>query len=146
MTNLSKMMKTAQEMQAKMEAAQKEFETVEVEGYAGGGMGTITMNLKGALRRVKIDPSLMKPEEAEILEDLLVAAANDGKAKAEAEISKRMSEIAGGLELPPGMKPSVLIVWDARVRNRSPRQVVGAIARSRPAFGTPGRARSAAPP
>lgn len=103
MTNLSKMMKTAQEMQAKMEAAQKEFETVEVEGYAGGGMVTITMNLKGALRRVKIDPSLMKPEEAEILEDLLVAAANDGKAKAEAEISKRMSEIAGGLELPPGM-------------------------------------------
>lgn len=103
MTNLSKMMKTAQEMQAKMAAAQKEFETLEVEGQAGGGMVTITMNLKGLLRGVKIDPSLMKPEEAEILEDLLIAAANDAKVKAEAEISKRMSEIAGGLELPPGM-------------------------------------------
>ncbi len=103
MKNLNKMMQTAQEMQAKIGAMQKEFETVEIEGQAGGGMVTITMNLKGSLRRVKIDPSLLKPEEAEILEDLLVAAANDGRVKAEAEIAKRMSEIAGGLELPPGM-------------------------------------------
>ncbi|MGB1547092.1 MAG: YbaB/EbfC family nucleoid-associated protein [Alphaproteobacteria bacterium] len=103
MKNLGKMMKTAQEMQAKIAAAQQEFETIEVEGQAGGGMVTVTMNLKGALRRVKIDPSLVKPEETEIIEDLLVAAVNDGRAKAEAEVSRRMSEIAGGLNLPPGM-------------------------------------------
>jgi len=103
MTNLSEMMKTAQEMQTKMTAVQKEFETTEVEGCAGGGMVIITMNLRGSLRRVKIDPSLMKPGEVEILEDLLVAAVNDGKAKAEVEVAKRMSKIAGGLELPPGM-------------------------------------------
>ena len=103
MKNLNKMMKTAQEMQTKIEAVQKEFETVEIEGQAGGGMVTVTMNLKGSLREVKIDPSLMVREETEILEDLLVAAVNDGKVKAEAEVAKRMSEIAGGLELPPGM-------------------------------------------
>ncbi|MCE2510760.1 MAG: YbaB/EbfC family nucleoid-associated protein [Alphaproteobacteria bacterium] len=103
MKNLNKMMKTAQEMQTKIAAVQKEFETIEVDGNAGGGMVTVTMNLKGTLRRVNIDPALMKPEEADILEDLLVAAVNDGKTKAEAEITRRMSDIAGGLNLPPGM-------------------------------------------
>jgi len=103
MTNLGKMMKTAQDMQAKMAAMQKDFENVEVEGQSGGGMVTVTMNLRGVLRHLKIDPTLVNPEETEILEDLLVAAMNDGKAKAEAEIAKRMSEMTGGLQLPPGM-------------------------------------------
>lgn len=103
MTNLGKMMKSAQEMQAKMAAMQKDFENIELEGQAGGGMVTVTMNLRGVLRNLKIDPTLVKPEEKEILEDLLVAAINDGKAKAEAEIAKRMSEMTGGLQLPPGM-------------------------------------------
>ena len=103
MTNLGKMMKSAQDMQAKMAAMQKDFETIEVEGQAGGGMVTVTMNLRGVLRHLKIDPTLVNPEETEILEDLLVAAMNDGKTKAEAEIAKRMSEMTGGLQLPPGM-------------------------------------------
>lgn len=103
MKNFGKMMKTAQEMQAKIAALQKTFEEIEVEGQAGGGMVKVRMNLKGALRRVTIDPSLVNPEETDILEDLVVAAGNDGKAKAEAEVSKRMSEIAGGLSLPPGV-------------------------------------------
>ena len=103
MTNLGKMMKSAQDMQAKMAAMQKDFENVEVEGQAGGGMVTVTMNLRGVLRHLKIDPTLVNPEETEILEDLLVAAMNDGKAKAESEIAKRMSEMTGGMQLPPGM-------------------------------------------
>jgi len=103
MKNLGKMMKTAQEMQTRMAAMQEELENIEIEGTAAGGMVCVRMNLKGALRGVKIDPSLVKPEETEMLEDLLVAAANDGKAKAEAEVAKRMSDMAGGLELPPGM-------------------------------------------
>lgn len=103
MKNLSKMMKAAQEMQGKMAAMQKEIESIEIDGQSGGGMVRVTMNLKGVLRGVKIDPSLVNPEETEILEDLLVAAVNDGKVKAEAAISERMSDMTGGLELPPGM-------------------------------------------
>ena len=104
MTNLGKMMKSAQDMQAKMAAMQKDFETIEVEGQAGGGMVTVMMNGKGEMRSVKIDPSLFNGEDAEVVEDLIVAACNDAKAKAEAYSQEEMSKITGGLNLPPGMK------------------------------------------
>ena len=104
MKNLGNLMKQAQEMQAKMQEMQERLASVEMSGASGAGMVTVTLNGKGEMRGVKIDPSLLKPEEAEILEDLIVAAAQDAKAKAEAVMQEKMQEMAGGLPLPPGMK------------------------------------------
>lgn len=102
MKNLGQMMKQAQEMQEKMQRLQEQLAETEVSGAAGGGMVTVTMNGKGEVRGVKIDPSLVDPSEVEVLEDLIVAAANDAKAKIEAHVQERMSELTGGLQLPPG--------------------------------------------
>ncbi|MEL7303511.1 MAG: YbaB/EbfC family nucleoid-associated protein [Pseudomonadota bacterium] len=104
MRDIMGMMGKVKEMQERMQTMQAELQEAEVEGSSGGGMVTVITNGKGELRSVKIDPSLLKPDEAEIIEDLIVAAANDAKAKAEATIQERMSEITGGLPLPPGMK------------------------------------------
>lgn len=98
-----KMMKQAKEMQSKMGDLQAELDQLEVEGTAGGGMVTLTMSAKGDLRGLKLDPSLIKPEETEILEDLIVAAHNDARRKAEAAMADKMKELTGGLQLPPGM-------------------------------------------
>ncbi|HWM81829.1 MAG TPA: YbaB/EbfC family nucleoid-associated protein [Pseudolabrys sp.] len=98
------MMKQASQLQAKMQALQAELETVTVDGTAGAGAVTVTLNAKGDMKGVKIDASLMKPEEAEILEDLLVTAHADARRKAEAEMQERMKALTGGLPLPPGMK------------------------------------------
>jgi len=103
MKNLGQMMKQAQQMQERMQTLQKELEAEEVQGAAGGGMVTVTLNGKGVMRRLKIDPSLMDPNEAEVLEDLIVAAHNDAKARMEARVQEKMAEITGGLQLPPGM-------------------------------------------
>ncbi len=97
------MMKQAKELQARMETMQAEIAAMEVEGAAGGGLVRVTTNGKGDLKRIAIDNSLMKPEEREILEDLIVAACNDARAKAEAELAEKMREMTGGLKLPPGM-------------------------------------------
>jgi DNA-binding YbaB/EbfC family protein len=98
------MIKQAQAMQAKMQEAQAELDTTIVEGDAGGGLVRVTLTAKGALQKVSIDPSLLKPEEVEILEDLLVSAHAQARGKAEAAMTEKMKAITGGLQLPPGMK------------------------------------------
>ena len=104
MKNLSQMMKQAQEMQERMQAMQERLAEEEVTGASGGGMVTVTLNGKGVLRRVKLDPSLVDPDDIEMLEDLIVAAFNDARAKVDALVAERMSELTGGLQLPPGFK------------------------------------------
>ena len=102
--DLMKMMKQAQEIQGRMQKLQEELSGLEVEGQSGGGLVRVKLNGKLEARSVKIDPSLIKPEEAEILEDLIMAAFQDAKGKAEAAVQARMQEITGGLALPPGLK------------------------------------------
>jgi len=97
-------MKQAQKLQAKMGELQEQLASAELTGASGGGMVQVTMSGKGDIRRVRIDPSLMKPEEEEVLEDLIVAAAQDAKRKVEATMQEKMTEVTGGLPLPPGMK------------------------------------------
>ena len=101
--DLMGMMKQAKELQEKMQALQEEVAAMEVEGTAGGGLVSVVMTGKSEMKRLKIDPSLVKPEEAEILEDLIVAAVNDARAKAEQVLADKMREMTGGLQLPPGM-------------------------------------------
>ena len=102
MKNFGQMMKQAQQLQAKMAEMQEQLAALEVTGGAGGGMVAVTLNGKGEARRVKIDPSLTG--EVEVLEDLLVAAFNDAKGKAETMMAERMAGLTGGLALPPGFK------------------------------------------
>ncbi len=104
MKDFGRLMKQAQDMQAKMAEMQAKLADIEVSGGAGGGLVTATLNGKGELRRLKIDPSLAEPGEVEVLEDLVVAAVNDAKAKVEARVAEEMQKITGGIELPPGMK------------------------------------------
>jgi hypothetical protein len=103
MNNLGQIMKQAQQMQAKMAELQEQLAELQVDGASGGGMVQVTMNGKGALRTVKIDPSLINADDAEVLEDLIVAAVNDAKRKVETRVSEEMQKLTGGLNLPPGM-------------------------------------------
>jgi nucleoid-associated protein EbfC len=98
------LMKQAAELKSKMEAMQAELETSEVEGVAGGGLVAVTLNGKGDLKGVRLDESLIKPGEKEIVEDLIVAAHADARRKVEALMKDKMQSVAGGLPLPPGMK------------------------------------------
>jgi DNA-binding YbaB/EbfC family protein len=98
------MMKQAAQLQSKMQALQAELDSITVEGTAGGGMVTVTLTAKGDMKGAKIDASLMKPGETEILEDLLVAAHADARRKSEAVMQDKMKSLTGGLPLPPGMK------------------------------------------
>jgi DNA-binding YbaB/EbfC family protein len=102
--DLMGMMKQATQLQAKMQEMQAELDRIEVDGTAGGGMVTVTLTAKGELKGVKFDESLMKPEEKEILEDLLVAAHADARRKAESVMQEKMKALTGGLPLPPGLK------------------------------------------
>jgi DNA-binding YbaB/EbfC family protein len=104
MKNIGNMLKEAQKLQSKMADMQEKLAAIEVAGSSGGGMVSITLNGKGEMRGVKIDPVLVDPAEVEILEDLLVAAFADAKAKVEAHSQEEMGKITGGLELPAGMK------------------------------------------
>jgi nucleoid-associated protein EbfC len=104
MKDLMKMMKQAQELQGRMQQMQEELAALEVSGQSGAGMVMITLNGKGEMRSVKIDPSLLKPDDVEMVEDLVLAAFTDAKGKVEAEMQKRMQDVAGGLPLPPGLK------------------------------------------
>jgi hypothetical protein len=104
MKDLMGMMKKAQELQAKMQQMQAELAEMEVEGQAGAGLVKVKLNGRQEMRGLKIDPSLMKADEAEILEDLIVAAHNDARVKAEAQMQAKMAEATQGLPLPPGMK------------------------------------------
>jgi DNA-binding YbaB/EbfC family protein len=103
MNNLGKMMKQAQEMQAKMGEMQAALEAVEIDGASGGGLVTATLTGKGELRRLKIDPTLVDPSDIEVLEDLVIAAVNDAKRKVEANAAEEMKKVTGGLQLPPGL-------------------------------------------
>lgn len=102
--NINQIMKQAQAMQKKMEEAQENLGKIEITGSSGGGMVKITLNGKGEAKKVALDKSVVKAEEADILEDLIVAAINDAKAKTEAETANEMSKVTGGLNLPPGFK------------------------------------------
>ena len=98
------MMKQAAQLQTKMKELQDELDRTQVEGTAGGGMVTVMLSAKGEMRGVKLDDSLIKPAEKEILEDLLVAAHADARRKAEEVMQDKMKGLTGGLSLPPGLK------------------------------------------
>lgn len=104
MKNLGNLMKQAQQMQSKMAEMQAKMSELEVTGAAGGGMLQVTLNGKYELKKIKIDKALVDPEDIEVLEDLIVAAFNDAKVKAETAMQDEMSKITGGLSLPAGMK------------------------------------------
>jgi DNA-binding YbaB/EbfC family protein len=104
MKDLMKMMKQAQEIQGRMQQLQDELTALQVEGQSGGGLVKVTLNGKMEARGVKLDPNLLKPEDAEMLEDLILAAFQDAKAKVEAALQEKMREVTGGLPLPPGLK------------------------------------------
>jgi len=98
------LMKQATQLQTKMQEMQAELDQVTVEGTAGGGMVSVTMSAKGELKGVRIEDSLVKPGEKEIIEDLIVAAHADARRKAEALLAEKMKSLTGGLPLPPGLK------------------------------------------
>lgn len=104
MKDLMKLMKQAQEVQGRMQKMQEDLQAMEVAGQAGAGMVKVTLNGKGDMRAIRIEPSLMKPGDAEMLEDLIIAAFQDARSKVEVEMQSKMQEITGGLPLPPGMK------------------------------------------
>jgi nucleoid-associated protein EbfC len=104
MKDIMGMMKKVGELQAKMKDVQDELARTEIDGQAGGGLVRVTLDGKGEVKRVRIDASLMNADEVEILEDLIVAAATDARAKADAAMQSKMAEVTGGLPLPPGMK------------------------------------------
>jgi nucleoid-associated protein EbfC len=97
------MMKQAAQLQSKMQAMQDELGQIEVEGAAGGGLVNVRISGKMEVKAVRIDPSLMKAEEREVLEDLLVTAFNDARRKAETAMQEKMQSLTGGLGLPPGL-------------------------------------------
>ena len=104
MRDLMGMMGKVKEMQEKMASLQQEVEQLELEGTSGGGLVTVRLNGKGNMLSMSVDPSLIKEDEAEILEDLIVAAHNDAKAKVEAAVQAKTQELTAGLPIPPGMK------------------------------------------
>ena len=104
MKEIMGMMKQAKDLQEKMQRMQEDFAALSIDGSAGGGLVKVTLNGKSEMKNIRIDPSLLKPDEAEILEDLIVAAINDARGKAEQKLADKMRELTGGLSLPPGMK------------------------------------------
>ncbi len=104
MKDLMSMMKQAQELQANVQRMQDELAEMEVAGSAGGGLVSVTLNGKGEMRGIEIDKSLLNPGEGEILEDLIVAACQDARVRCDELMTEKMSEVTGGLPLPPGLK------------------------------------------
>ncbi len=104
MQDFSSMMKQAQELQGRMQAMQSELDALECKGASGAGLVTVTLNGKGAMTGLDIDASLLEPDEAEILEDLIVAAHAGAKAKLDVLLQEKMKDFTGGLPLPPGLK------------------------------------------
>ena len=102
--NFNDMMKKAQEMQKKMQEMQDSLSSLEVEGTSGGGMVKVTMNCKNEVKKIDVDPSIIKQDDKTMMEDLIVAALNDAKSKAEEKSKDEMKKLTGGLGLPPGMK------------------------------------------
>ena len=104
MKNLAGMMKQAQQMQSKMQEMQTKLEAMEFTGEAGAGLVKVTMNGKSDMRKIKIDPKIVDPADTEMLEDLILAATRDARAKVEATMAEEMQKVTGGMQLPPGMK------------------------------------------
>jgi nucleoid-associated protein EbfC len=104
MKDIMGMMKQVGQMQARLKDMQDELMKAEIEGQSGGGLVHVTVDGRGELKRVKLDPSLLKPDEVEILEDLIIAAAADAKSKVDSVMQSKMAEITGGLPIPPGFK------------------------------------------
>ncbi|MFQ5346230.1 MAG: YbaB/EbfC family nucleoid-associated protein [Rhodothalassiaceae bacterium] len=104
MKNLSQMLKQAQAVQQKMADMQAELETIEVEGEAGGGMVRVRLSAKGEMRALRLDPTLFKEEDPGLVEDLIIAAHNDAREKAQVRMQEEMARITGGLGLPEGFK------------------------------------------
>ncbi|HXY59686.1 MAG TPA: YbaB/EbfC family nucleoid-associated protein [Methylocystis sp.] len=104
MVDFAGMMKQAQAMQQRMAEAQAELEALEVSGESGGGAVKLSLSAKGDLKSISIDPSLLKPEDAEMLEDLIVSAHAQARTKADAAMAEKMKSVTGGLQLPPGLK------------------------------------------
>jgi nucleoid-associated protein EbfC len=98
------MMKQLGQMQSRMQTMQEELAQAEIGGQSGGGLVAVTLDGKASLKRIKIDPSLLRADEVEILEDLIIAAVQDAKVKVEAELQAKMQDMTGGLPLPPGLK------------------------------------------
>ena len=104
MVNIGNMMKQAQELQKKMSEAQEKLNSIEVEGVSGGGVVKVLATAKGEIKKIFLDESIMKPEEKDMAEDLIIAAINDAKKKGELKTQEEMKNLTGGLPLPPGMK------------------------------------------
>ena len=104
MKNLGDLMKQAQQLQARFQEAQERVSAIEAEGQSGGGMVKVTINGKGMAKTVKIDPSLADPKDVGMLEDLIVAAVNDARAKVDQRMSDEMAKVTGGMPMPPGFK------------------------------------------
>jgi hypothetical protein len=104
MPNLDEIMKMAQDVQAEMQKAQENLDKIEVEGAAGGGLVKIRTSAKGRIVSVDIDESLLQPSEKTMLEDLIAAALNDAKAKADAAAAPELQKMTSGIPLPPGFK------------------------------------------
>ena len=104
MRDIMGLMSKAKEMQARMQALQEEMANITADGRSGGGLVTVTLSGKGEMRGLKIDPSLFKEDDVEILEDLIVAAHNEAKAKVEQVMAEKTQELTAGLPIPPGMK------------------------------------------
>ncbi len=102
MKNLGAMMRQAQDIKARMEEAQAKIGTIEASGTAGGGLVEVTLSGKGDMKRLKIDPSLLGGSDKDMLEDLVVAAHNDARAKVSDLVQQEISKATGGLQLPPG--------------------------------------------
>jgi DNA-binding YbaB/EbfC family protein len=104
MKDMMKMLAKAQEIQGRVQQMQEQLANLEIEGQSGGGLVKVTLNGKMEARAVKIDPSLIKPDDAEMLEDLILAAFQDAKGRVETAMQEKMKEVTGGLPLPPGLK------------------------------------------
>ena len=104
MADLMGMMGKMNELKSRMEKMQAELDGLEVTGMSGGGLVSITLTAKGAMKKVAIDPSLLKAEEKEIVEDLIAAAHAEARNKAEHVVQDKMKELTGGLPIPPGLK------------------------------------------
>jgi nucleoid-associated protein EbfC len=104
MVDFAGMMKQAQAMQQRMAEAQAELEAMIVSGESGGGAVKLSLTAKGELKSLSIEPSLLKPEDAEMLEDLIVSAHAQARAKADAAMTEKMKAVTGGMQLPPGLK------------------------------------------
>ena len=103
MPNMNNLLKQAQAMQANMQKAQAEIESLEVTGESGGGMVKVTMTGKHQVKRVQIEPAVVG-EDREMLEDLIAAAINDAVQKVDVRVQEKMAALTAGMQLPPGMK------------------------------------------